>query len=91
MSIYPSFVFGDSFSENDELWDPKIRETETNKDERMTKFLEYLFENNDNIFVALTSHSGVIATLLIVLGYREFKPQAGDVFPLLVKRQVVNG
>jgi len=86
---YPSFAFDLAFSEKDEFWDPKIRENEIDKDKRMTKFLEHLFDSDGSTFVGLTSHSGVIAALLRVIGHWEFKPKAGDVFPDLVKGKII--
>jgi hypothetical protein len=54
----------------------------------MTRFLEYLFQSDTSTFVALIGHSGVIARLLNIIGHREFKPRAGDIFLVLVKADI---
>ena len=87
LQMYPSFTFDSTFAEKDDL---KIREIERVKDAHMTQFLEYLFDNDGNTFIGLTSHLGVIAALLRVTGHKEFKPNAGDVFPILVKGESVS-
>ncbi|KAL8695197.1 MAG: hypothetical protein Q9218_000235 [Villophora microphyllina] len=86
---FPNFTFEEGFSENDELWTPDHRETHEETDERMKRLLDDIFNNDYNSFISLTAHSGVICSLLRVLGHREFRLATGAVIPVLVEAKVL--
>jgi phosphohistidine phosphatase SixA len=46
-------------------------------------------EEEENLFISITSHSGEIGSLLSVLGHRSFSLSTGAVIPVLVKAETV--
>lgn len=43
---FPEYEFEDGFQEEDKLWDPKIRETQNQVDERAREVLDHIFEKD---------------------------------------------
>ena len=82
---FPRADIESGFSEEDELWQADHRETHDEHDVRTQKYLEDVFAHDKSAFVSMTSHSGSIASLLRVLGHREFRPPTGGMIPLFVK------
>ncbi|KAI9740871.1 MAG: hypothetical protein M1818_004476 [Claussenomyces sp. TS43310] len=58
------FVFEKNFSEKDELWDSEMRETDVGLDRRSRAILDDLFTNDMSAWLSISSHSGMIASLL---------------------------
>ncbi|KAL6719155.1 putative phosphoglycerate mutase pmu1 [Lecanora helva] len=90
---FPSFGIEPGFSEEDELWDPEIRESDSKTDERMRRFMDDVFENGGKgeEVVSFTSHSGAVASLLRVVGHREFRLATGSCMPVLVRGERIGG
>ncbi|KAJ5735262.1 uncharacterized protein N7483_000387 [Penicillium malachiteum] len=84
---FPEYQFEAGFSEDDLLWDPKIRETDEDRDARLTEFLNDIFATDDNIFLSLTAHSGAITSILNIVGHRAFRLQTGAVIPVVVQAE----
>lgn len=84
---FPDVRVEEGFAEEDVLWRRDHRETHEEHDVRTRALLEDLFtgEGKGEVFVSLTSHSGSLASLLRVLGHREFRLPTGGMMPLLVK------
>ena len=82
---FPSFEIEPGFAENDELWQAEHRETDAEHDVRTLRFLDDIFEHDTSTYLSFTSHSGAIASLLRVLGHREFRLPTGGLIPVLVK------
>ncbi|KAJ5692944.1 hypothetical protein N7462_002367 [Penicillium macrosclerotiorum] len=82
---FPQFRFEPGFAEEDELWDPKIRESNEHRDARLRELLGDIFVNDENVFLSLTAHSGAITSILQVTGHREFRLETGAVIPVIVK------
>lgn len=87
---YPHYRFEDGFEEEDLLWDPKIRESNEDRNKRLSCLLGDIFSTDDSIYVSLTAHSGAITSILEVLGHRKFALATGAVIPVLVKAEKVN-
>ncbi|KAG0140301.1 hypothetical protein CROQUDRAFT_665384 [Cronartium quercuum f. sp. fusiforme G11] len=78
--------FEKDFKEEDELWDPIYQETSQQLDIRIRKALGQLFnEKSTHQFISITAHSGVISSLLRVIGHRDYPTQTGGMIPLVVK------
>ncbi|KAH8693902.1 phosphoglycerate mutase family protein [Talaromyces proteolyticus] len=88
---YPAYKIEPGFSENDELWDAELRESDSAQDARLKKFLDDVFVHDDSQFVSFTAHSGAITSVLQVVGHRQFGLQTGGVIPVLVKAERVAG
>lgn len=82
---FPKYEIEDGLTEHDELWLPDHRETFAEHDARTQKVLEDIFEHDQHTFVSFTSHSGAEASLLRVIGHREFRLPTGGMMPIFVK------
>lgn len=51
----------------------------------MKKLLDDIVTHDDSTYISLTTHSGSIASLLRVIGHREFRLPTGAVIPVLIK------
>lgn len=90
-STFPQVVFEPGFSGPDVLWEKDYREPSTARRYRLATFLDDVFGENGNVFLSLTSHSGAIASILEVVGHRNFALQTGSVIPVVVKAVKVDG
>lgn len=57
----------------------------------MSQLLDDIFENDDGVFLSLTSHSGAIGSILEAIGHRQFALQTGGVIPVLMRAKRVDG
>lgn len=53
----------------------------------MRKLLDDIFTNDDSTYMSFTTHSGSIASLLRVIGHREFRLPTGAVLPVLINTE----
>ena len=83
----PEWLIEEGFTEEDELWEADHRETHEEHDVRTLRLLDQVFadEGKDAAVVSLTSHSGAIASLMRVIGHREFRLATGGMVPVLIK------
>lgn len=89
---YPDYIIEESLTENDELWHPEERESDSALNARLKKFLDDIFAaNTDNTFISITAHSGAITSILDVVGHRRFELQTGGVIPVLVRAERLPG
>ncbi|KAI9684514.1 MAG: hypothetical protein M1829_002324 [Trizodia sp. TS-e1964] len=89
-ATYPEFSFEDGFTETDELWKPDLRETNSLEDVRFRELLDDIFSHDDSTYLSFTAHSGAIASILRVIGHRDFSLSTGAVIPVLVKAEDVD-
>jgi broad specificity phosphatase PhoE len=61
---YPTYTFEAGFAEDDPLWNPITRETDSAEDARSKVVLDDVFSNDSNTYISVTSHSGTIASIL---------------------------
>ena len=54
---------------------------------RMKKLLNDIYSRDDSTYISLTTHSGSIASLLRVIGHRDFRLPTGAIIPVLVKAE----
>ncbi|KAJ5390481.1 phosphoglycerate mutase [Penicillium cataractarum] len=84
---FPRYRFEPRFTEEDELWDPKVREADGHRDRRLLDLLNDIFATDENVFLSLTAHSGAITSILSVIGHRKFSLATGAVIPVVVKAE----
>jgi broad specificity phosphatase PhoE len=88
---FPTYLFEEGFKEEDPLWDPLLRETDSAQDARSKIVLDDVFSSDDATYLSVSSHSGEIGSLLRVVGHRTFGLGTGQVIPVLVKAETVSG
>ena len=84
---FPEYQFEPGFEEDDQLWDPKTRETNGERNVRLGALLSDIFANDDNVILSLTAHSGAITSILEVVGHRTFPLATGAVIPVVVQAE----
>ncbi|KAH8596523.1 phosphoglycerate mutase [Bisporella sp. PMI_857] len=88
---FPSYTFEVGFAEEDPLWDPAYRETSSAQDARSKTVLDDVFGNDSNTYISVSAHSGEISSILRVIGHRAFRLSTGQVIPVLVRQDIVEG
>ncbi|KAF8862429.1 phosphoglycerate mutase family protein [Acephala macrosclerotiorum] len=88
---YPNWPFEEGFQEEDELWSATLRETAEAQDQRTKVVLDDIFSDDKNTHISISSHSGEIASILRVVGHRDFELSTGQMIPVLVKIERLNG
>ncbi|KAJ5780766.1 hypothetical protein N7457_005926 [Penicillium paradoxum] len=81
---YPEYRFENFFSEEDLLWDPEVRESNDERNDRLRSLLNDIFARDQSTYISLTAHSGAITSILEVVGHRHFALATGAVIPVLV-------
>ncbi|KAL8418287.1 hypothetical protein RB594_001772 [Gaeumannomyces avenae] len=87
---YPDWAFEPGFAEADKLWNPVDSETDAAKDVRAARVLDDVFRVDDKTWLAVSSHSGQITSLLKALAHRPFRLATGQIIPVLVRAEVVD-
>lgn len=88
----PYYKFESSFRETDELWHPSYRKPLDSIDDRVQLFFDDIFANSrKSTYISLTSHGGLIASILRLSGHRIFYLGAGAIIPVLLKIGEVEG
>lgn len=82
---YPEFDIEPGFTEQDELWNAEVRETNEELVVRIRKLLDDVFSNGDEVLVSFTAHSGAIRALYSATRHREVWVGPGTLVPLLVR------
>ncbi|CAE6414689.1 unnamed protein product [Rhizoctonia solani] len=85
---YPAFRFEETFTEKDELWGESVYESNKEFSLRMKATLDHIFTDlleEADTFISITAHSGVAATILQLIGHRNYPLPGGGVVPLVIK------
>lgn len=61
---YPDWTVEDGFTETDELWSPSLRESRGALDQRSKVILDDILGNDENQFLSISSHGGLIGSIL---------------------------
>ena len=56
----------------------------------MKKLLDDIFTNDVSTYISFTTHSGSIASLLRVIGHRQFRLPTGALIPVFVKAELTH-
>jgi broad specificity phosphatase PhoE len=89
-STYP-FRIEPDFAEEDPLWLPDLRESDSALTVRLKHFLDDIFKHNDDTVFSLTSHGGAVQAMLRAVGHRQFPLKTGAVIPVLIKAELLPG
>ncbi|KAI9574307.1 histidine phosphatase superfamily [Boletus coccyginus] len=82
---FPDYLFEEGLTEEDETWDPELRETYEEVDIRAKKVLDMIFDNDEEQFISITSHHAFIDAFLRVCGHRPWAlPTGGEYLSTLV-------
>lgn len=86
-SLVPSWPFEPSFAENDPYWNGVTGGESSSQAARSRPVLDEVFTEDDSTWVSVTSHSGEIGSILLVLGHRTFSLSTGQAIPVLVRAE----
>lgn len=92
---FPFARFSKRFSDRDLLWSPTIRETDKQVQKRAVRVLQQIFDHEcrrkeaynkqrSSPVISITSHSGLIRSLLAVLQHAPVQLPTGGAIPLVV-------
>lgn len=86
---YPDYDIEPDFSEEDQFWNPYVRETQEVHTARTRTLLDDIFSNEKSVFVSFTTHSGSVRALFEAVGQQETWVTTGCVVAVLVKAERV--
>ncbi|KAI8957261.1 phosphoglycerate mutase-like protein [Daldinia sp. FL1419] len=84
-SNFPQFQIEPSLTEDDQLWLPHHRETNAEIDDRVSKLLQDIFDNDVKSILSFTAHSGFLRSLYRVTHHPEVWVSAGAMVPVLIR------
>ena len=90
-AAYPAFVIEPALTQADELWRGHERESSRARDARLKELLDDVFTHDEAQTVWMSSHGGAIASILREVGHRDFPVKTGQVLPVLVRAEKVEG
>ncbi|OAV94919.1 hypothetical protein PTTG_26809 [Puccinia triticina 1-1 BBBD Race 1] len=85
---FPVVEFENGFNDQDLLWTKDFQETDKQLDIRIKAALTRIFldsKTSNLTYISITAHSGVISSLLRVLGHRPWPTETGGMIPLVVR------
>lgn len=82
-----TFTFEPGFSDEDKLWSPTKRETDEEVQVRQRRALDDIFKHDQKDWISITSHSGAIKAMLVILGHRAFPLTQGSMLAVLVRAE----
>lgn len=81
----PSYKFEDGFTEEDELWEKDKNESSKHREYRATVLFNDIFSSDTSDIISITSHSGMVSSMLKALNHRKFSLKTGQMITVLVK------
>jgi broad specificity phosphatase PhoE len=88
---YPNYTIETGFAEEDLLWVPDLRESDSALTARLGELLEDIFSHDERTVISMTSHGGAIAAILRAVRHRPFSLRTGAIVPMLIKVERMNG
>jgi len=82
---FPGFDIEEGFTEEDDLWDPQVRETYAEIDARVGGVLDMIFEKDQEQVISITAHGGVFGAVLRVTRQNKLILPIGGVVPMVIK------
>lgn len=82
---FPRFHVEPGFSEEDVLWDPDVRETKLHLGARAKHVLGQIFDNDNETFISITAHGGIINGFLATVGRPPYALPTGGILPIVIK------
>ncbi|GBE83130.1 histidine phosphatase superfamily [Sparassis latifolia] len=83
----PVYTAEPGFTEEDLIWGPE-RETKAQVKERAGLVLDRIFERDEEVYISITAHGGIINGLLASMGRSPYALTTGGILPLVVKAGV---
>lgn len=79
------FKIEEGFTEEDELWEPHVRETPKQQTARLEQAMSDFFdEDSDSLYVSLSAHSGTIRAVLEAVHFpRVYSLMTGGMIPVV--------
>jgi len=90
-STFPRFQVEDGFKEDDELWTANARETKEHVTARARTVLDSIFTGDEETYISITAHGGIINGFLTNLGREPYALPTGGVLPVVVKAVLSGG
>ncbi|KAI5963963.1 hypothetical protein CANMA_003560 [Candida margitis] len=85
---WPYVNFEAGFTDIDELWSNTTRETGQHRKYRAASLLSDIFElSKEDKVIGLVSHSGLIGSILKVVGHREYPVDNAKLIPVLIHKK----
>jgi len=84
---FPDYPFEKGFAEDDETWDPDLRETPEEIDVRAKKVLDMIFNDDEEHYISVTSHVMFINSVLRVCEHRPRRLPTGGVIPVVLRAE----
>ncbi|KAF8064321.1 histidine phosphatase superfamily [Lyophyllum atratum] len=81
---FPHFHIEQGFTEEDLLWDSDLRETKALLADRAKLVLDHIFENDEETFICLTAHGGIINAFLASVGRPSYVLPTGGILPIVI-------
>ncbi|KAK5070575.1 putative phosphoglycerate mutase pmu1 [Lithohypha guttulata] len=91
---FPQYTIESNFTEQDELWDPIYRETDTAHTHRAALVLDDILSSippEETDYISITAHGGMINAILRAVGHRQFTVRVGSAIAVLVKAEKLDG
>ena len=84
---FPFVQFEENFDEDDKLAVKYSTQKEQLHQQflRVNHFLQYLYDNDPDEVISITSHAGTIRLFITVVGHRKFTIPTGGMIPMVVK------
>ncbi|CAM1509590.1 Fc.00g033290.m01.CDS01 [Cosmosporella sp. VM-42] len=86
---YPQYTFEPGLEDKDILWRADQQGMNEEHVARKQRLLEDIFENDDSLFIPLTTHSYAISAILEAVGAPHFRVSEGAIIPVFVKAEKV--
>ncbi|KAK6453694.1 histidine phosphatase superfamily [Scheffersomyces xylosifermentans] len=84
-AYYPFATFEPGFTEEDELWEADLHESTQHRNYRAAQLLSDIFVHDSNMVISVVSHSGLIKSILNVIGHRKWELKTGQMIPVVIK------
>jgi broad specificity phosphatase PhoE len=76
-------------SNEDELWQPYVRESDDGIQARAQKFLQRIYAHVQEDIVFVVSHSGMIGAILAAIGREPYSATNAELVPALVEQRPI--
>jgi len=82
---FNAFNIEPGFTEQDELWNADVRESNGELVDRAKLLLTDIFNHDNSSVISFTAHSGFITAMLEAIGHRPFPLEPGSIIAVLLK------
>ncbi|KAI0632425.1 phosphoglycerate mutase-like protein [Trametes polyzona] len=84
----PIYEFEEGFAEEDTIWKADERETKPHVRERAQAVLDRIFSQDEETYICITAHSGIINGFIAAMGRPRYPLPTGGILPLVIKGEV---